>query len=91
MFAVKKDVLRALVLASIAITRAWFQGSIFEVAREYVQARGGILESLLLCPLCLTFYVTFALAILLLWVPIVVQVLGATALVQFYWDFIESE
>lgn len=59
--------------AVIAILRAWFMGSIFELQRSYMQARGGQLGKLLGCPLCLSYHVAFWCEILFL-VPIKVYI-----------------
>jgi hypothetical protein len=89
----------ALILGTIALMRAWFEGSIFIVAREYAKARGGLLGDLANCKLCLTFHVAFALAvpciILPYWLPAslgsalrdVLYVLAAVSLVHLYWDW----
>jgi hypothetical protein len=57
----------------IAVLRAWFMGSIFELPRSYMQARGGQLGKLLSCPLCLSYHVAFWCELLFL-VPVKVYI-----------------
>lgn len=57
-----------LALASTAVMRIWFQGSIFTDWRAYWEARGGLFGELVNCTVCLSPYVTFWLACLY-WLP----------------------
>jgi hypothetical protein len=55
-------------LAANAIATAWFYGDIFEKARAYFEARGGLLSELMGCPLCLPYHISLWVT-LLLWLP----------------------
>ncbi len=49
----------AVILATRAVLRAWFYGSLFEKWLGYFERRPGLLGDLLTCPFCLSYHVVF--------------------------------